>query len=297
MAAGGDCLVDQLRCAALRVGYASHDGFDLLVLDHGRQAVGAYEQAVAGFDVYLVHIGARVGVGPERARDDGALRMMARFLGGELAGFDHVGHKAVVARKLLQLAVMQQIGARVADLRDDEALVFQHAGGKGGAHALTAAPIARRADDLVVRFFHGVLQGCAVEVLRGQLSQHVHRYLGSDLACGVTAHAVGDGEQRRSHHQAVLVVVAHAADVGSASERGDSASARALGGAVGTFITGHYANLTRMATSPTLTVSPLRKAVGSLMNWPFTAVPLVDPRSSTNRFCPMRLNRACLPET
>ena len=37
--------------------------------------------------------------------------MMARFLGGELAGLDHVGHKAVVARELLQLAVMQQIGA------------------------------------------------------------------------------------------------------------------------------------------------------------------------------------------
>ena len=111
MAAGGDSLVDQLRCAALRVGHTSHDGFDLLVLDHGRQAVGAHEQTVARFDVDLVHIGARVGIGPERARDDGALRMMARFLGGELAGLDHVGHKAVVARELLQLAVMQQIGA------------------------------------------------------------------------------------------------------------------------------------------------------------------------------------------
>ena len=223
--------------------------------------------------------------------------MMARFLGGELAGLDHVGHKAMVARKLLQLAVMQQVGARVADLCDDEALVFQHASGKGGAHAFAAAPIARRADDLVVGFFDGVLEGSAVKVLRGQLGQHVHRYLRCYLACGVAAHAIGDGEQRRGHHQAVLVVVAHAADVGSASERGDGASARALSGAVRTFITGHYANLTRMATSPTLTVSPLRKAVGSLMNWPFTAVPLVDPRSSTNRFCPMRLKRACLPET
>ena len=223
--------------------------------------------------------------------------MMPRFLGGELAGLDHVSHKAVVARELLQLAVMQQIGARVADLCDDQALVFQHAGGKGGAHAVAAAPVARRADDLAVRFFDGVLQDGAVEVFRSQLGQHVHRYLRGHLACGVAAHAVGDGEQRRGYYQAVLVVVAYAADVGSASERGDGAFARALSGTVGTLITGHYANLTRMATSPTLTVSPLRSAVGSLMNWPLTAVPLVDPRSSTNRFCPMRLKRACLPDT
>ena len=111
VAAGGDCLVDQLRCATLRVAHAAHGGFDLLVANHGRQAVRAHQQPVAGFHVDLVHVGARVRVAAKRARNDGALRMVARLFGRELAGFDHVGHQTVVARELLEFPLVKQVGA------------------------------------------------------------------------------------------------------------------------------------------------------------------------------------------
>ncbi len=155
--------------------------------------------------------------------------MVARFLGRELAGLDHVSHQAVIARELLELALVQQIGARVADLRDEQAFPFEHAGGHGGSHALAPASVAAGADDLAVRFLDGGLQSLPVGVLGRHFGQDVHGDFRCHLARGVTAHAVGDGEQRRAHHQAVLVVVAHAADVGSAAERRDGAFARALG--------------------------------------------------------------------
>ena len=70
--------------------------------------------------------------------------MDARLLGRELAGFDEVGHERVVARELLEAPLVEQVGARVAHLGDDEPLTFEHGGGAGGAHALATAALVRR---------------------------------------------------------------------------------------------------------------------------------------------------------
>ena len=111
-----------------------------------------------------------------------------------------------------------------------------------------------------------------------------------------TSHAVGDGEYGRGHGQAVFIMVANQADVGTRTVFGEidlGVAAAALGLLCG----GHYSYLTRMVTSPILTTSPLLSATGSAMRWPFTAVPFVEPKSSTNRFWPMMEKRAWRAET
>ena len=145
--------------------------------------------------------------------------MDARLFGGNLAGFDKVGHERVVARDLLDLSLVEQICSRVAYLRDDEALAFEHRGGAGGAHALATAPFMRRLQDRVVRGLDGAPELVRIGMLWRPLGDDVDGDFGCNLACGVAAHAVCHHEQRRRHDERVLVVVAHAADVGSAAER------------------------------------------------------------------------------
>ena len=190
-----------------------------LVLHHGGQAVRAQQQPVAGFHVDLVQVGLQVRVAAERARDHRALRVRARLLGRQLAGLDHVGHQAVVARQLLQLPLVEQVGARVAHLGDDQPLAFQH------RRRCTWCPCPRgprpRARPAARRGSRPPRPRPARSRRDGQgarLGQHVHGDFGRHLAGGVPAHAVGHGEQRRRHHQAVLVVVAHAAHVRAAAE-------------------------------------------------------------------------------
>ena len=67
---------------------------------------GAQKDAVAGFNVQLVDVGLHMRVGTDGSRDNRAVRVNAGFGFCELAGFDHVGHEAMVARKLLELSFM-----------------------------------------------------------------------------------------------------------------------------------------------------------------------------------------------
>ena len=116
--------------------------------------------------------------------------MDARLFGGELPGFDKVGHERVVARELLDLSLVEQICSRVAYLRDDEALAFEHRGGAGGAHALATAPFMRRLQDRVVRGLDGAPELVRIGMLRRPLGDDVDGDFGCNLACGVAAHAV-----------------------------------------------------------------------------------------------------------
>ena len=138
----------------------------------------------------------------------------------------------MVAGELLQLPFVKQIGARVAHLGDDERLLLKHGGGAGAAHALAADAFAGGAHDGAVRFFHGVAERRGIGVCRGRSPDDVHGDFGRHLPGGVAAHAVGHHVQRRRDGQAVLVVVAHAADVGAAAEgvrlRSSCAFARAI---------------------------------------------------------------------
>ena len=62
-----------------------------------------------------------VGLGAERARDDRALRVLGGLLLGQLAAAHELVDERVVAREPRQLAVAQQVGAAVADVRERRA--------------------------------------------------------------------------------------------------------------------------------------------------------------------------------
>ena len=222
--------------------------------------------------------------------------MHAGLFFGDFARFNHVGHERVVARDALKVAAMQQVGARIANLCHHEANSVEHGGGHGGSHALFAAPVDRGANNRAIRFDHGARKRIAVGGVGCVFDKRLDGDFAGNLTCRMAAHAVGDGEYGWGHGQAVFIMVANQADVGTRTVFGKidlGVAAAALGLLCG----GHYSYLTRMVTSPILTTSPLLSATGSAMRWPFTAVPFVEPKSSTNRFWPMMEKRAWRAET
>ena len=280
--------------AGLRIGDVAQDFLDLIIVEHGVKAVGAQKQSVARAEVEFIDVGLHVRVGADGTRDHRTVGVESRLGLGDLARFDKVGHQAMIARELLDAPVVQKIGTRVAHLGDHHALA-RHLGGRhGGAHAFAANALTRGFDDVEVGRFHGADH--ALRVLDG-IGQVLHRadgHLGSNLARLMAAHAVAHDEQGRSNKKAILVVLADQAHVGARAEAAMGNRVLGRGDVCGDV---HYSNLTRMVTSPTITRSPLCRAVGSWMKTLFTAVPLSEPRSSTKRFLPISVKRAWRDET
>ena len=218
MAAGVDRLFDELVSAALRVLVTLQDVFDFVILKHARQAVGAKHQAVAIAHHELVQIGLGARVAAKRSSDDRALRVGFGLFCRDLALFDEVGYEAVVACDLLKPAVVEQVGARVANLCDYQVVFLQDGGGAGGSHARAAKASASCANDGDVRLFDSLTQRVGVGVLRCAFGDGVDGDFGSNLTSCVSAHAVAYHVQRWGDGEGVFVVLAHAAHIGAAAE-------------------------------------------------------------------------------
>jgi hypothetical protein len=129
----------------------------------------------------------------------------------------------VVLRQLPQLAVAQQVDARVADLADEVAAPGEDEHRGGGPHPLLVRLGDRALEDRHVRVAQrggdAGLDGGVVEVAhRAELAgDDLHGHLARHLAGGVTAHPVGDDEEAarlvRVGEEAVLVARADHADV------------------------------------------------------------------------------------
>ena len=212
-AAGGQGLADEGVAAVLGVGVGAQDAGDAAVLHHAAEAVRAQQQPVPGAHAQDVDVWLDGGIAAQRAGDDATLRVDAGLFLGDAALVDEVCHQRVVARDALQGALVQQVGARVAHLRDDELVVEDLRSGHGGAHARAPHALGRGADDGDVGRAHGVGQALPVRGAGGLLQQGVDGYLAGDLSRLVAAHAVCYHEQRGRGDEAVLVVLAHAAHV------------------------------------------------------------------------------------
>ena len=92
-----------------------------------------------------------VGIGAERARDHRALRVVLGLLGGELAAAHELRDERVVVRQLLELAVAQDVRARVADVAERHAAVLDERDGHRRAHARDLGVAARALVDAAVR--------------------------------------------------------------------------------------------------------------------------------------------------
>ena len=114
---------------------------------------------------------------------------------------------------------MQKVGARIAYLRDEQALAFEHGSGERGAHAVAPDALAGGLHHVVVGCFNRSSESFGIEMAGCEFGKRIHGDLGSDLACFMTAHAICYGKKWRNDDETVFVVIAHVANVCAASER------------------------------------------------------------------------------
>ena len=112
--------VDQTCRRARRIVLAPQLGAEEVVVQHVGEAVGAEEDAIAGRELYRVHVDVDAGLRAERAGDDVAHRVHRRVFGGEPPVVDELLHATVIDGDLAELAVVQQVRARVAHMADEE---------------------------------------------------------------------------------------------------------------------------------------------------------------------------------
>ena len=187
-----------------------------LVADHAGQPVRAEQVAVARLAV--VHRQVRLGDRPavQRPQQQRALRVGGDVVGADPALVHQRLHQRVIVGDLVELAVAQQVTARVADVAHGRVPVGPEQRGQRGAHALDGGV----GDD------HFLQPHVGGGDRRGQLAQHVavgrlgvefrHRGDGQGaghLACGVAAHPVRHREQARPRVRRVLVSFTEEADV------------------------------------------------------------------------------------
>ncbi len=197
-----------------------HDG----LADHRRQAVAAQQEDVAGARGEGVRVGLDDGLGPERARDDRALRMLLGLLGLQPALAHQLLDERVIGRQALELAVAPAVAAAVADVGDRHVVLADVGSGQRRAHPGARVVGHRQRVDALVGLLHGDAEALLdAAVARGQPAlEDLDRGPRGDLPRLRAAHAVGHREQRRARDVRVLVGAALAAGVGALDVLGDA---------------------------------------------------------------------------
>ena len=189
------------------------------------------------------------------------------FFAGEPALAHELLDEAVVLGQLFQLAALQQIGPRVADVHERQpllvVLVHQSDGGHGRRHPLEVRVVPGQLPHRVIGFEHRADEAVDRMIVERR-AEGLDGGLRGDLSCLVAAEPVSDGEERVGDQETVLVDRPHVADVGGRSVREPR----------------HFAS--SMIALPTWTRSPRRTGVALATFLRLRNVPLVEPRSSTN---------------
>src|SRR5688572_26925424 len=109
---------------------------DVLVGDHGGQAVRAEKEEVARLDLVLLHVDQQVRLAAQGPRDHVAQGMRAGLVRGDDPALDLLVDPAVVRRELADLTLAHEVDAAVPHVPDVGLVaVHQHRGHRGG-HAL-----------------------------------------------------------------------------------------------------------------------------------------------------------------
>ncbi|MDQ0812331.1 hypothetical protein QFZ63_004045 [Streptomyces sp. B3I7] len=213
--------LDQLLHGLLGALVAGEGVLHRLVRDDTGQPVGADQIAVAGPHLTDGQVRLDVLAAAQRTHQQRPLRVCGRLLLGDAALVDQALHPGVVLRDLGQHAVAQQVGAGVADVHHAEPLPGPQQRGQRGAHALELGVLLDHGAQLVVGALHiGAQRGEDVRagdvVVQGDDGgDHLG---GGDLAGGLAAHAVRDGEQAGTGVSGVLVALPDHALVRSGGE-------------------------------------------------------------------------------
>jgi hypothetical protein len=196
------------------------------------QAVGAQQVAVAAARLAHRQVELDAAAAVQRAGDQRPLRVAARLVLADPPLLDQLGDQRVVGGDLAELAVAQQVAARVADVDQPQPLAGEQHRGERRAHAVQAGVAGDHVAQVLVRRGRRLPQGVeqvGAGVVVVQRCQGGDRDGAGDLPGRVAAHAVGDGQHARAGVDAVLVALPQEADVGAGGEAQIQAHARAPG--------------------------------------------------------------------
>jgi hypothetical protein len=153
----------------------------------------------------------------EGLEDQVAVRVDPRLLLGDPALVDEALHERVVAGDLRQLAAAEQVTPGVADVADRDPMPVEQGDRCRRTGAVEGGVLVDLRRDRLVRLVQpvgdpGEQVGRAGRLV--ELAQLVDRRARGDVTTGGSADAVADGQQPRAGVAGVLVVLAHATDVG-----------------------------------------------------------------------------------
>ena len=188
--------------------------------------------------------------------------MRLGLLGRKSPGPHELGDEGVNLGQLIDLAVANQVGARVADVADRDDAVLEQRDGDRRAHPGSVGVLARPFVDLAVRLLDQRDDASLAAAVDG-LAEGGCRDPGRDLAPARAAHPVRDREERRMADPGVLVSAAPPPRMREPRAPPELA---------------HVSNL--RSVPPTRTRSPAASLRARLSRTPLTNVPLVDPTSS-----------------
>ena len=200
----------------------AQDRGDLAVTHLVGEAVAAEQEAVAFVGEDLPHVGLDVGPHAQHPGEDVALGVGGGLVGAELALPDQVLHQAVVLGEPAQFPLLEQVGARVAHVDDDEALLpvhlHQRHRGQRRPHPPEVGVVLGSIPDGRVGPAGGFDQPVRAPVLLERLAERPDGRERRHLSAPVAAHAVGHREEGLGDDEVVLVVAAHATGVGRRAE-------------------------------------------------------------------------------
>lgn len=195
----------------------AQDLLDRVVRDEAAQAVGAEHVPVAAAGLANAEVGLVARLAGEDAGDDRALRVGRGLVLGDPALVDEGLDEGVVLRDLLEASLAQEVGARVADVGEDELVARSQQGGDGRAHAEQLGLAVDDPPDPRVGLVDDAVEGVA-RLAAGEGVTVDGRHCGDrgrarEVTAGVAAHPVGDDEQVGAGVSGVLVVGADETDV------------------------------------------------------------------------------------
>ena len=190
-------------------------GDGLLVHDAG-QPVAAEQVTVALPQLAQRQVGLHALAAVERLGEQGPLRMPFGLLEGDPALVDHALHERLVVRDHRQLALAQQVGAAVADVRDAEAAAGGEQHRERRPHPVELGLGGDHVAQLLVGLLHGRredVEQVDADLVLVEVGQRGDRGRARHLAGGVPAHAVRDDREPGTREGGVLVALADVAHV------------------------------------------------------------------------------------
>jgi hypothetical protein len=121
----------------------------------------------------------------------------------------------MVTGDLAQSFALQQVGARITDLCDNEPIFLNDCRGKRGTHARPAQALLGALNDDIVCLGYRSAQRLGVRAVYQRFLEYADGKFACDFSGGMAAHTVGYHVKRGLHEQRVLVMIAHLSDVGT----------------------------------------------------------------------------------